>query len=124
MLGLVILVAVAIGTGSAATQIWDFPEWPRQLLVAIALLNVLAVGAFLLRKTWTRRLGTTLLVAQVVLVTAVLTLAAVIIVLHNPSTALEAPMFFVVLFLLPAVADIGLTAVAIRSIRGLGWPNH
>ncbi|MEP7379358.1 MAG: hypothetical protein ABI725_07335 [Chloroflexota bacterium] len=124
MIGLLILIAVAIGTGWAATQIWDFPEWPRQLLLVITGLNLLAVGAFLTRRTSARRLGMVLLVAQVVLVATVLSAAAAIIILDNPAAAEAPPMFFVVLFLLPVVLDIALTALAARSIRRLESPDH
>ncbi len=124
MLGLFILVAVAIGTGWAATQIWDFPEWPRQLLLSVTGLNLLALGAFLTHRTWAGRLGIFLLVVQVVLVATVLTMAATIIVLDDPAAAEAAPMFFVVLFILPVVLDVALTAVAARSIRRLERPHQ
>ncbi len=119
MFGLILLVAAALVSGWAATQIWQSPEWPRLLLLFIAALDVLAVGVVLVRQRWSRRLTTVLMGIQFVGVTAVLLVAAGVLVRDNDLGAALTliPIFFV----LPALVNSAIALLVARSIGKWAW---
>lgn len=119
MFGLILLVAAALVSGWAATQIWQSPEWPRLLLLFIAALDVLAVGVVLVRQRWSRRLTTVLMGIQFVGVTAVLLVGAGVLVRDNDLGAALTliPIFFV----LPALVNSAIALLVARSIGKWAW---
>jgi hypothetical protein len=123
MLGLLILLAVAIGCGIAALRIWEYPEWPRQILATIAVLDTLTVAVIGLRRVWSRRAAMVLLGGQIVLVDTVLVIAAAMLIRDNPTNLAGSISLIMFLFLPGVVADTALTLLAARSINNLRWPE-
>jgi hypothetical protein len=123
MLGLVILLAAAIACAIAALRIWEYPEWPRQILATIAVLNALTVAVVALRRVWSRRAAMVLLGTQIVLVDTVLVIAAAILIRDNPTNLGGSISLIMLLFLPGVVADTALTLLAARSINNLRWPD-
>ena len=124
MIALVILGLTAIGCGFAALRIWDYPEWPKQVLTAVAVLNVLAALAVVWRRAWGRRLTLVLLGIQGVGVVAILVVAAAVLIRDNPENLQGSITLIVFLFVPLAVAALVVSLLAARSINRLDWPDR
>lgn len=119
MLGIVLLLVTALLSAWAATQFWDYPAWPRYLLSFIALLDVIAIVAVLVRQRWSRRLTMILMGIQFIGVDAVLVVAAGVLVRDNDlgASLTLIPIFFI----LPALLNSAVALLVARSIGKLAW---
>jgi uncharacterized membrane protein HdeD (DUF308 family) len=119
VVGIVLLLASAIVSGWVATQIWSSPEWPRQLFMSVAALDVIALAAVLVRQSWSRRVVKILMGIQLVAVDTVLIVAAFVLIRDNDPAAaitLIPPLFGVPLLVNSAVA-----LIVARSIGRFAW---
>jgi ABC-type glycerol-3-phosphate transport system permease component len=123
VLGLIVLLLSAIGSGIAALSILGHPGWLWQILATFAVINALAAFAVALRQTWGRRLVFILLGAQIVFVVSVLVVAAAVMIRDTAyfSGAITLSVF---VFVPIAAAVIAISLLAAWSINRLEWPNR
>ena len=121
MLGLIVLLLTASGTGIAALSILGHPGLLWQILASVSVLNALAALVVVLRRSWGRRVALILLGAQIA--GAVISLIVVVFVELRDLPYLDVVTLVVFIFVPVVLGIIALSLIAASSVDRLRWPD-